>query len=233
MSYVIELSNIRKTYTIGDQVQQVLRGVTLSIQQGELLSIMGQSGSGKTTLMNIIGLLDRPDEGEYRFEGQLIENYSNDELAHIRNLKVGFVFQSFFLLPRLNALQNVSLPLLYRGLPEEEMHERALAMLEKVGMKEKAHHKPTELSGGQQQRVAIARALVTDPAVVLADEPTGALDPKIGKEVLDLFIQLNQAEGKTLIIITHDHSVAARCRRQVHMQNGLLIEDAINPEGFG
>ena len=220
---IIALSGIQKSFKIGDQVQDVLRGVDFTVQSGELVSIMGQSGSGKSTLMNIIGLLDRFDQGEYVFDGKPIADYTDDELAGIRNTHVGFVFQSFFLLPRLTALQNVGLPLIYRNLSQEAIQQKSLAMLEKVGMADKAHHKPNELSGGQQQRVAIARALVGDPKIVLADEPTGALDPRIGKEVLDLFVKLNEAEGKTLIIITHDPKVAKTCHKQVNMVDGMLV----------
>lgn len=225
MTALIELSNIQQSYQIGEQIQHVLRGIDLTINKGDLMSIMGQSGSGKSTLMNIIGLLATPESGCYHFDGRPVEKMNSDELATIRNLSVGFVFQSFFLLPRMTAVQNVGLPLMYRGIPEVEIKERAFAMLEKVGMKNWAHHRPTELSGGQQQRVAIARALVGDPQVVLADEPTGALDPRIGQEVLELFIQLNESENTTLIIITHDPGVADRCRQRVKMQDGHIVED--------
>ncbi len=225
MSALIQLHNIRKSYQIGDQVQQVLQGVNLNVEIGEIVSIMGQSGSGKSTLMNIIGLLDRPDSGHYHFLGNAVETLSADQLAEIRNQKVGFVFQSFFLLPRMTALQNVGLPLMYRGgLNEAEIEQRSLEILEKVGMVKWAKHRPTELSGGQQQRVAIARALVGKPAIVLADEPTGALDPKIGTEILDLFINLNEQEQTTLIIITHDPKVAARCWHRVKMVDGHIVE---------
>lgn len=222
MESLITLKQLTKSYHIGEQVQPVLKGVDLDVKKGDLLSIMGQSGSGKSTLMNILGLLDKQDSGTFSFEGRDIKSLTEDELAAIRNLKVGFVFQSFFLLPRLNALTNVQLPLLYRDTPKNEMQDRAMAMLERVGMADWWHHKPKELSGGQQQRVAIARALVGDPEIVLADEPTGALDPRIGKEVLELFIELNQASGKTLVIITHDPEVAEQCQRCVHMVDGYL-----------
>lgn len=226
MTSTINLRNITKSYQIGEQVQQVLKGVDLSVESGDLLSIMGQSGSGKSTLMNIVGLLDKQDGGEFTFEGTDIKSMNQDQLAEIRNLKVGFVFQSFFLLPRINALTNVSLPLLYRDTPKDEMNDRAMAMLEKVGMADWWHHKPKELSGGQQQRIAIARALVGEPEIVLADEPTGALDPRIGQEVLDLFIDLNQSSKTTLIIITHDPEVAHRCQRCVHMVEGQLVNES-------
>lgn len=228
MTYLLDLKNITKSYQIGEQTQQVLKGLDLQVKSGDLLSIMGQSGSGKSTLMNIVGLLDKQDGGEYHFEGQDIHDLDQDALAGIRNLKVGFVFQSFFLLPRMNALTNVSLPLIYRDTPKDEIHDRAMAMLEKVGMQDWWHHRPKELSGGQQQRVAIARALAGEPQLVLADEPTGALDPRIGREVLDLFIDLNQSSGTTLVIITHDPDVAKRCRRSVHMVEGQLVNEEIH-----
>ena len=221
---LIKLHNIKKSYQIGGNHQQVLNGVALDIYKGELMSIMGQSGSGKSTLMNIMGLLDRADEGEYYFEGCDVSRIDDDGLASIRNREIGFVFQAFFLLPRLTALENICLPLVYRDTDKQQMHERAMAMLEKVSMADWAQHKPTELSGGQQQRVAIARALIGQPALVLADEPTGALDPRIGQEVLDLFIHLNEQKHTTLVIITHDPEVAKRCRYQVMMQNGLIVE---------
>jgi putative ABC transport system ATP-binding protein len=225
MSALIQLHNIQKSYRVGGQVQQVLKGVDLEVNSGEVVSIMGQSGSGKTTLMNMIGLLDRPDAGHYHFAGDLVDGLTPDQLAEIRNQKVGFVFQSFFLLPRMTALQNIGLPLMYRGgLTEGEIEQCSLSMLEKVGMDKWAKHKPTELSGGQQQRVAIARALVGKPALVLADEPTGALDPKIGNDILDLFIKLNEEEGATLIIITHDPKVAIRCKHRVKMVDGHIVE---------
>ncbi len=225
MAALIQLKDINKSFQIGEQVQHVLQGLDLEIEKGELVSIMGQSGSGKSTLMNLIGMLDTPDTGQYFFEGQEVEHLPPNDLAAIRNRKVGFVFQSFFLLPRMTALQNVGLPLMYRGMPEPEIKTLSLAMLEKVGMTSWAFHKPTELSGGQQQRVAIARALVGQPALVLADEPTGALDPHIGSEVLDLFIHLNESEQTTLIIITHDPGVAKQCKRQLHMHEGQVVTE--------
>ena len=221
---LIKLQDIKKSYQIGDTHQQVLSGVDLDIYKGELMSIMGQSGSGKSTLMNIMGLLDRADSGQYDFEDCDVSGMDDDVLANIRNREIGFVFQAFFLLPRLTALENVCLPLIYREVDAAEMQARAMAMLEKVSMANWARHKPTELSGGQQQRVAIARALIGQPALVLADEPTGALDPRIGQEVLDLFIRLNEEENTTLVIITHDPEVAKRCRHQVMMQSGHIVD---------
>lgn len=223
MTPLIQLKDINKSFQIGEQVQHVLRDLSLDVDKGELVSIMGQSGSGKSTLMNLIGMLDTPDSGQYFFEGQEVEHLPQNDLAAIRNRKVGFVFQSFFLLPKMTALQNVGLPLMYRGVPEPEAKTASLAMLEKVGMADWSSHKPTELSGGQQQRVAIARALVGQPALVLADEPTGALDPHIGSEVLDLFIHLNESEHTTLIIITHDPGVAKQCKRQLNMHQGQVL----------
>lgn len=224
MANIIELFDIQKTYHMGEEVQQVLHDINLSVAEGELMSIMGQSGSGKTTFMNILGLLDRPDQGQHRFDGEEINNLNSDQLAFIRNHKIGFVFQSFFLLPRMNAWQNVALPLLYRGASEEEQYVLAMEMLDRVGMADHAKHKPAELSGGQQQRVAIARALIGQPKLVLADEPTGALDPRIGQEILNLFIELNLEQHATLIVITHDPVVAKQCRRQAHMENGRIVD---------
>lgn len=219
---LIQLKDIRKSFKIGEQVQEVLKGVNLQIEQGELVSIMGRSGSGKSTLMNILGLLDKPTAGDYTLLGRPVAKLTKNEMAYVRNLEIGFVFQSFFLLPKLTATDNVALPLLYRDMPKAEAREKADYMLEQVGMREWAHHRPSELSGGQQQRVAIARALVGSPKLILADEPTGALDPKIGNEVLELFIRINEQLGATLIIITHDPGVAKRCKRQIMMVEGHL-----------
>jgi putative ABC transport system ATP-binding protein len=188
-----------------------------------MLAITGTSGSGKSTLMNIIGLLDHPSSGKYWLENKEIVRYSDDELSALRNRKIGFVFQSFYLLQRLSALDNVGYPLIYRNLPGKEIRERAMAMLEKVGMAERAKHHPNELSGGQQQRVAIARAFIGKPFIILADEPTGALDTKISKKIMDLFIALNQKEATTTIIITHDPNIAAQCKRQVVMEDGRFV----------
>jgi len=210
---------------MGDNQLQVLKGIDLCIEAGELLAIMGASGSGKSSLMNIIGLLDSPTTGQYILDNKLVANYQDDDLARLRNHTIGFVFQSFFLLPRLNALQNVSLPLRYRNYKSHEIKLRAIEMLKKVGMEPYLHHRPNQLSGGQQQRVAIARALVGDPRVVLADEPTGALDSKIGQEVIDLFIDLNQKDDTTIVIITHDPNVAKQCRRIIKLHDGLICEN--------
>ncbi len=219
---LIDLKGIEKSYQIGEQCQRVLHGVDLQITQGELVSIMGQSGSGKTTLMNLVGLLDIPDAGSYHFVGDEVSHLSKNELAAIRNQKMGFVFQSFFLLPRMTALQNVCLPLMYAGVNAIESEARAKEMLDVVGLDQWFHHKPAELSGGQQQRVAIARALINQPAVVLADEPTGALDPRIGQDILELFIHLNEKNKTTLLMITHDPNVANACTRRLKMTEGHL-----------
>lgn len=225
MSTIIDLKNIYKTYHLGDQALPVLKGINFHVNKGELVSLMGSSGSGKSTLMNIIGLLDRHNEGDYQLNGTAVSQYKDDELALLRNQTIGFVFQSFFLLPRLNALQNVTLPLLYRDMKPKQRKQRSLEMLAKVGMQDYVKHKPNELSGGQQQRVAIARALVTHPSVVLADEPTGALDSQIGQEVMELFLQLNQQDNTTIIIITHDPHVAEQCSRVVRIQDGLIVDE--------
>lgn len=222
MSSLIELNDIRKIYPLGDHELTVLKGIDLAIMPGELVAIIGASGSGKSSLLNIIGLLDRPTSGTYHLQGKEVSSLPDKELARLRNQMIGFVFQSFFLLPRLTAVQNVGLPLLYRGIKAEENKQRSLAMLERVGMGPWAQHKPNQLSGGQQQRVAIARALVGSPRVILADEPTGALDSKTGQDVMDLFRTLNTADGVTIIIVTHDAKIAAQCQRTIHIQDGLI-----------
>lgn len=224
MTEVLRFRDIYKSYTIGDNVQHVLNGTNLTLHAAESISIMGPSGSGKSTLMNIIGLLDVPDKGDYLIEGEHVNHLSSNEKAAVRNLKIGFVFQSYFLLPRMTAIQNVALPLTYRDIPEKTMMDKSLAMLDKVGMANWAHHKPNELSGGQQQRVAIARALVGEPALVLADEPTGALDPQTGDDVLTLFLELNTKEKTTLLINTHDPDVAQKCQRRLKLKDGQLHE---------
>ena len=226
---MLGLVDIRKTYAVGPIAVDVLQGVRLEINRGDLLSIMGPSGCGKTTLMNIMGLLDRPTGGSYLLEGREVSAMGDDELSMIRNARIGFVFQSFHLLPRLSARENVGLPLVYRGFSEKEIERRAREVLEKVGMKDRADHKPSELSGGQQQRVAIARALVGEPAIILADEPTGALDPRIGEEIMQLFIRLNSEDQITVIIITHDSGVARQCARQTRMHEGMLYEETPRP----
>jgi len=219
---MLNLRNVYKYYILGKSQLAILKDINLEIKPGELIAIMGPSGSGKSTLMNIIGLLDKPSRGSYWLENKEITSYSDDELAAVRNQKIGFVFQSFYLLPRLTALENVGYPLIYRRLPRKEIHRRAMAMLEKVGMAQRAKHHPNELSGGQQQRVAIARALVGKPALILADEPTGALDSQISQDIMNLFIELNQQQGITVIIITHDPHVAEQCQRQIIIKDGMI-----------
>ncbi len=221
---MIELSNITKTYLMGEMDITVLSGVSLTVQPGELIAVMGPSGSGKSTLMNIIGCLDRPTSGVYRFENREISALTDDELAHVRNQKIGFVFQSFNLLPRFTALKNVEMPLIYSGVSGRYRVGRAVPVLEKVGLADRMHHKPTELSGGQQQRVAIARALVNNPPLLLADEPTGNLDSRSGSEVLNIITELNR-QGVTVIIVTHDRNVAGRCRRVITLMDGRITND--------
>ena len=223
---MLRLSDVRKTYAVGPTSVEALRGVDLEVNQGDLVSIMGASGSGKSTLMNIIGLLDTPSSGSYMLGGREVSSMTDNRRAAIRNASIGFVFQAFHLLPRLTALENVRLPLTYRGTRNAEMERRARDALERVGMGDRVDHKPDELSGGQQQRVAIARALVGEPVIVLADEPTGALDPTIGNEIMDLFVELNESEGTTLIVITHDPDVARRCPRRTRIRAGVLREEA-------
>ena len=228
---MLRLKDIRKTYVVGPAPVEVLRSVDLEVDGGDFVSIMGASGSGKSTLMNIIGLLDAPTSGSYALDGREVSGMTDDRRAAIRNASIGFVFQSFHLLPRLTALENVRLPLTYRGTGRAEMDRRARGALERVGMAERAHHKPDELSGGQQQRVAIARALVGEPAIVLADEPTGALDPDTGNDIMDLFAELNREEGTTLVVITHDREVARRCARRTRIESGALSEEAPAAQG--
>ncbi len=218
---VICLEDITKTYRMGEVEVNALAGVSLRIQRGEAISIMGPSGSGKSTLMNILGCLDRPTSGHYQLDGEKVETLNDDALAVIRNHKVGFVFQSFNLLGRATALANVELPLRYAG-QTKGRREQAEHMLQSVGLGDRVRHRPTELSGGQQQRVAIARALVNQPAMVLADEPTGNLDSRSGAEILELLLQLNRERGTTLIIVTHDSGIAAKTQRVVRLRDGLI-----------
>ena len=223
---MLRLVDVRKSYVTGPITTDILQGVRLDVNRGDLLSIMGPSGCGKSTLMNIIGLLDRPTDGSYFLNGREIRAMSDDELSVIRNASIGFVFQSFHLLSRLTAWENVALPLVYRGLSAPLIRRRALAMLEKVGMKDRAGHKPRELSGGQQQRVAIARALAGEPEIVLADEPTGALDADTGEAIMRLFVDLNAEEDITMIVITHDREIARQCRRRTRIVDGELHDEA-------
>ncbi len=223
---VIELVDVHKTYAVGDIAVHALRGVSLRIERGEYVAIVGASGSGKTTLMNIIGCLDLPTRGVYRLNGIDVRGLDDDTLADVRNRHIGFVFQSFNLIPRTRALQNVELPLSYAGVHRSARHDRALAALNQVGLGPRVHHMPSELSGGQQQRVAIARALVTNPAMILADEPTGALDTVSSAEVLGIFSRLSD-QGRTIILITHEHDVAAHARRVIRISDGTILSDEV------
>jgi putative ABC transport system ATP-binding protein len=223
---MIELSSITKTYRMGEVDITVLSSVSLSVRSGELIAIMGPSGSGKSTLMNIIGCLDRPTNGTYRFEDREISAMTDDELASIRNIKIGFVFQTFNLLPRFTALKNVEVPLVYSGVPARLRKERAIPLLQQVGLSDRMYHRPTELSGGQQQRVSIARALVNHPPLLLADEPTGNLDSRSGVEILNILTGLNE-QGVTIMIVTHDKDVAARCKRIINLKDGQIINDQV------
>ncbi|MCF8044066.1 MAG: ABC transporter ATP-binding protein [Desulfarculaceae bacterium] len=221
---LIELSSITKTYHIGEMDVDVLKGVDLSVEAGELLAIMGESGGGKSTLMNIIGFLDSPSGGAYKFDGEDVDHLDDNDLARIRNQKIGFIFQQFNLLPRLTALENVSLPLVYRGVPSHQREKLAEQMLKRVGMGDRMTHHPPELSGGQQQRVAIARALSGSPSLILADEPTGALDSQVSQEIMDIFLDLNREKKITTVMVTHDPKVGRQCRRTVRMADGCLVE---------
>ncbi|MFT4108478.1 ABC transporter ATP-binding protein [Propionicimonas sp.] len=217
------MNGVRKTYSTGVVEVEALRGIDLAIEAGEYLAIMGPSGSGKSTLMHIIGCLDVPTAGTYELDGTDVSKMSEKQLAEIRNRKIGFVFQQFNLLPALTALRNVELPLVYAGVPAPERRERALAALARVGLAQRVQHRPGELSGGQQQRVSVARALVTDPALILADEPTGALDSRSTSEILELFEELNDS-GRTIVVITHEPDVGERAKHLVHIYDGLLRE---------
>jgi putative ABC transport system ATP-binding protein len=221
---MIAARDLQKIYRMGDNEVRALDGVSFTVHPGEYVAVIGPSGSGKSTLMNILGGLDRPDSGSYVFEGEEVAQMDDDALASFRNRKIGFVFQSFQLLPRENAQANVELPMIYAGIPKAERARRAKKLLEMVGLGQRGDHRPTQLSGGQQQRVALARALVTEPSLLLGDEPTGALDSKTGVEVLGIFDDLNR-QGVTIVVVTHDHGVARHARRVIEMRDGKIIRD--------
>ena len=225
MKKLIDLSGINKSYRNGDQELQVLKNINLQVEEGEFLAIMGPSGSGKSTLMNIIGMLDRPSSGTYHLDGKEVARLGEKKSAKVRNQEIGFVFQQFFLLSKLNALQNVELPLIYAGVSQSKRKALAEQNLEKVELGTRMHHLPSELSGGQKQRVAIARALVNRPSIILADEPTGALDTKTGEQIMELLTELNK-EGKTIIMVTHEPEIAAYAKRQIVIRDGVIYSDS-------
>ncbi len=228
---MIDAKGLVKTYTLGGATVRALDGVDLRVDEGEMVAITGASGSGKSTLMNILGCLDRPDSGSYYLAGEDVAKLPKSRLATIRNRRIGFVFQTFNLLPRMTALENVELPLLYAG--QKHIRDRAMEALNTVGLGNRTHHEPNQLSGGQRQRVAVARAIVTDPAILLADEPTGNLDSRTGAEILDLFSALHQ-QGRTILIVTHEPAVAQHCQRRIHMVDGRISDEALHESvGYG
>lgn len=230
---IIEMKDIRKSFYIGTPNQlNILKGIDITVKKGEFVSIVGQSGSGKSTLMNIIGALDRATSGSYMLGGTNIEDISDDGLSEVRNKQIGFVFQTYNLIPRNSVLKNVELPMLYAGIPAKERTERAMYYLELVGMKERIKHQPNELSGGQKQRVAIARALTTNPTILLADEPTGALDSETGRIVMDLFHKVHEEQGKTIVFITHNNELAEETERIVTLRDGLIVSDEYNDKFY-
>ena len=234
MNKLIEMRGIVKRFYVGQPNElEILHGIDLDVQEGEFVSIVGASGSGKSTLMNVIGVLDKPTEGHYMLDGTNVEEAGDDELSAIRNRKIGFVFQNFNLISRTNALKNVELPMMYAGIPARQRTARAKELLEMVGMGERMDHQPNELSGGQKQRVAIARAMANAPAILLADEPTGALDSKTGRLVMDLFHTLNREQGKTIVLITHNPELAAETGRVLTMRDGLLVQEGGGVHGVG
>ncbi|HVS23149.1 MAG TPA: ABC transporter ATP-binding protein [Gammaproteobacteria bacterium] len=229
MDATIKTHNLQRRYQMGGETIHALRGVDVVIERGEYVAIMGPSGSGKSTLMNMIGCLDTPDDGEYWLNGQLVSDMSDRELARVRNKEVGFVFQTFNLLPRANALHNVELPLIYAGLRRKERLVRAKKALAQVGLAERMDHRPTEMSGGQRQRVAVARALVTEPSILLADEPTGNLDSATSRDIMGLFHELHSA-GHTIVVVTHEQDIARHARRIIHILDGKVADDSANPD---
>lgn len=221
---LIEMNNVTKTYLLGEISVEALRGVDVQVEKNEYLAVMGPSGSGKSTLMNIIGCLDTPTDGSYSLNGHSVNEYNDDQLSAIRNQQIGFVFQTFNLLPRATALHNVELPLIYRGVSTQERHEKAAEALRKVGLEDRMHHRPNELSGGQRQRVAIARALVNNPSLILADEPTGNLDSKTGEEIMSVMDDLH-AQGNAIILVTHEEFIADHAKRVIRLRDGLIESD--------
>lgn len=228
--HLIEVRDVYKIYNPGENQVNALDGVSITIDEGEFVAIIGQSGSGKSTLMNMLGLLDTPTSGEYYINGKLVDDLTDDQMSEIRNKQIGFIFQGFNLISSLNAMENVELPLVYRGVPKQERHELSTAALKKVGLGERMHHLPSALSGGQQQRVAVARAIAAAPPVILADEPTGNLDTRSTKEVMQILHNLKD-EGRTVIVITHDNEIAEQAERVIRIRDGKVVEDYINP-GF-
>ena len=225
---LIELKNITKSYPVGDSELKILKCIDLQIEQGEFVAIMGPSGSGKSTCMNILGCLDVPTSGSYKLDGKAVEGLEPDELAEIRNKKIGFVFQGFNLLSRTSALENVELPMVYANVDTKARQQKAISALEKVGLKERMHHQPNQLSGGQQQRVAIARAIVNDAPIIFADEPTGNLDTKMSVEIMELFVSLNKELGRTIILVTHEEDIARYAKRIIRIVDGEISSDTRN-----